>query len=69
MNKYYSEMCLLEQPFFKDEAVTVEKLLQAKTGEIGEKVSVRRFVRFALGEGMEKKVNDLAAEVAEQLAA
>lgn len=67
MGKFYSEFCLLEQPFIKDETVTIEKLLQAKTGEIGEKVSVRRFVRFELGEGMQKKVNDLAAEVAEQL--
>ncbi len=67
MSKYYSEYCLLEQPFIKDETTTIEKLLQAKTGEIGEKISVRRFARFELGEGMQKKVNDLAAEVAEQL--
>lgn len=69
MSKYYGEFCLLEQPFIKDENTTIEKLLQAKTSEIGEKVSIRRFVRFELGEGMEKKVHDLAAEVAEQLAA
>ena len=67
MGKFYSEFCLLEQPFIKDETVTIEKLLQAKTGEIGEKVTLRRYARFELGEGLEKKVNDLAAEVAEQL--
>lgn len=67
MSKYYSEMCLLEQPFIKDETVTIEKMLQGKTGEMGEKISVRRFTRFELGEGMEKRVNDLAADVAEQL--
>jgi len=67
MSKYYSEMCLLEQPFIKDETVTIEKMLAGKTGEIGEKITVRRFARYELGEGLEKKVHDLAAEVAEQL--
>ncbi len=67
LGKFYSEVCLLEQPFIKDETVTIEKILQAKTGEIGEKVTVRRFVRFELGEGLEKKTKDFAEEVAEQL--
>lgn len=67
MSKYYGEVCLLEQPFIKDETVTIEKMLAAKTGEIGEKISIRRFARFVLGEGLEKKVHDLAAEVAEQI--
>ena len=67
MSKYYSEYCLLEQAFIKDETTTIEKLLQAKTGEIGEKVSVRRFARFELGEGIEKVTKDFAEEVAEQL--
>lgn len=69
MGKYYNEFCLLEQPFIKDETVTIEKLLQAKTGEIGEKVTLRRFARFELGEGIEKKTKDFAEEVAEQLQA
>lgn len=67
MGKYYSEVCLLEQPFIKDETVIIEKMLQAKTGEIGEKVTVRRFARFELGEGIEKKTKDFAEEVEEQL--
>ncbi len=67
MSKYYSEYCLLEQPFIKDETVSIEKMLQAKTGEIGEKVSIRRFARYELGEGIEKKSKDFAEEVAEQL--
>ena len=67
MSKYYSEYCLLEQPFIKNEDLTIEKMLQAKTGEIGEKVTVRRFARFELGEGIEKKSKDFAEEVAEQL--
>ncbi len=67
MGKYYSEVCLLEQPFIKDEEKTVEQLLVQKSGEIGEKISVRRFARYELGEGIEKKKTDFAAEVAEQL--
>lgn len=69
LGKFYSEVCLLEQPFIKDEDKTIEKMLAEKTGEIGEKVTLRRFARFELGEGIEKKVHDLGAEVAEQLAA
>lgn len=69
MSKYYGEVCLLEQSFIKDEDKTITQLLTEKTGEIGEKVSLRRFVRFELGEGIEKKVCDFAAEVAEQMGA
>ena len=67
MGKFYSEVCLLEQPFIKDEDKTIEKLLVEKTNEIGEKITIRRFVRYELGEGMEKKAHNLAADVAEQL--
>lgn len=67
MGKFYGEICLLEQAFIKDEDKTIEKLLTEKTAEIGEKITIRRFARYELGEGMEKKSNDLAAEVAEQL--
>lgn len=69
LNKFYAEICLLEQPFIKDEDKTIQQLLAEKTGEIGEKVSVRRFARFVVGEGIEKKQVDYAAEVAEQLGA
>jgi len=67
IKKYYSEVCLLDQPFVKDEDKTIGQLLIEKTGEIGERISVRRFTRYELGEGMEKKEHNLAAEVAEQL--
>lgn len=67
LGKYYSEVCLLEQPFIKDEDKTIEKLLVEKTNEIGEKITIRRFVRYELGEGMEKKTYNLAADVSEQL--
>lgn len=67
INKYYSEICLLEQPFIKDEDKTIEQLLIEKSGEIGEKVSLRRFARYELGEGIEKKETDFVAEVQEQM--
>jgi len=67
MGKFYGEVCLLEQPFIKDEDKTIEALLVEKTGEMGEKITVRRFARYELGEGIEKKKQDFAAEVAEQL--
>lgn len=67
MGKYYSEMCLLEQAFIKDEDKSIEQLLTAISGEIGEKISLRRFVRFEVGDGIEKKSTDFVAEVQEQL--
>jgi elongation factor Ts len=67
MDKYYSEVCLLNQAFIKDEDKIIEALLTEKSGEIGEKITVRRFARYELGEGIEKKSQDFASEVAEQL--
>ncbi len=69
MGRYYSEVCLLEQAFIKDEDKTIEQLLTAATGEIGEKISLRRFVRFEVGEGIEKKKTDFVSEVQEQMGA
>jgi len=68
INKFYGEICLLEQPFIKDDQKTIEEILIAKTGEIGEKISVRRFARFELGEGIEKETKNFAQEVEEQIA-
>ncbi len=67
MSKFYGEICLMEQTFIKDEEKTIEKLLAEKTAEIGEKLSIRRYVRFELGEGIEKPVTDFAAEVGHEL--
>jgi len=63
IQKYYKDVCLLEQPFIKDPDLTVQKMLTEKIAKIGENISIRRFVRFELGEGLEKRQNDLAAEV------
>ncbi len=68
MNKWFSEVCLLEQPFVKDDKKTISDLIAELTGKCGEKVAIRRFVRFQLGEGIEKEEQDFAAEVAAELA-
>jgi len=63
MNKFYGEICLPEQPFIKDEEKTVQKFLSEK----GADIKIKKFVRYELGEGIEKKKPDYAAEVAEQM--
>ncbi|WP_425060887.1 Elongation factor Ts [Sporomusa carbonis] len=63
LEKYYKEVCLLEQPFIKDPDKTVSQLITESIAKIGENISVRRFTRYQLGEGIEKKANDFAAEV------
>lgn len=67
LGKFYQENCLLEQPFVKEQDMSVGDLLVEKIAKIGENISVRRFARFVLGEGLEKRSNDLAAEVEAQL--
>ena len=67
LGKYYGESVLLEQPFVKDPDHTVGEYLAAKIGKIGENIQVRRFARFKLGEGLEKRSEDFAAEVAAQV--
>jgi len=64
VEKFFADVCLLEQPFVKDPDKTIEELVKEKIGTIGENISVRRFVRYQLGEGLAKKETDLAAEVA-----
>ena len=68
IKKYYEEVCLLDQPFVKDPSMTIKQLLTEATLKIGEKLSIRRFVRYELGEGMEKRNENLAEEVAKQMA-
>ena len=67
LEKYYKEVCLLDQPYIKDPDVTISDLVKGKIAKIGENISIRRFVRYQLGEGIEKKEEDFAAEVAAQL--
>lgn len=67
LEKFYADVCLLDQPFIKDEDKTIAELLTQKTSEIGEKITVRRFTRYELGEGIEKEKTDFVAEVTAQL--
>ena len=64
---YYDENCLLCQKFVKDPSKTVEEMVVGATATIGEKISVRRFVRYEMGEGLQKKTENLADAVAEQV--
>lgn len=66
MSKFYEEYCLMEQQFIKDPDKKISDLLNEKVGQIGENISIRRFVRFELGEGMEKKQDNFAEEVMSQ---
>ncbi len=66
LEKYFSDVCLYEQAFVKDPDRTVQQLVTETIAQLGENLNIRRFARFALGEGIEKKEKDLAEEVAAQ---
>ncbi|MEW6697904.1 MAG: translation elongation factor Ts [Bacillota bacterium] len=67
IEKYYKEVCLLEQPFIKDSDKTVQQVINEIIAKIGEKIDVRRFTRYEMGEGLQKRQDDFAAEVAAQI--
>jgi len=67
IEKYYKETCLLEQPFIKDTEKTVQDLLNDKIMKMGENISVRRFVRYEVGEGLAKKEQNFVDEVMSQI--
>lgn len=67
IEKYYKEICLMDQPFVKDPDKTIDQMVKEQIAAIGENISIRRFVRYEMGEGLEKKSEDFAAEVAEQM--
>ncbi len=64
LNKFYEENVLLDQPFVKDPSKTVGDLVAEKISSIKENITIRRFTRYKMGEGIEKKTDDFAAEVA-----
>jgi elongation factor Ts len=66
ISKWKQEVCLLDQPWVKDDKRTISALQQELVAKIGENVKIRRFSRYELGEGLEKKTDDFAAEVAKQ---
>lgn len=63
MKKLFNEVCLLNQPFLKNGEITVQDLLNELSLKLGEKIVIRRFVKFNLGEGLEKKKDNFAEEV------
>ena len=64
LNKFYEENVLVDQPFVKDPSKTISELVAEKIASIKENISIRRFTRYKMGEGIEKKADDFAAEVA-----
>ena len=64
LKKFYEDSCLLEQKFIKDDSKTMAQVVTEAVSTIGENIKIRRFARFELGEGLEKKTDDFAAEVA-----
>ncbi len=67
IEKYYKEVCLMEQPFVKDSEKTISTLVKEQIAAIGEKISVRRFVRYEMGEGLQKRQDNFAEEVMSQM--
>jgi elongation factor Ts len=67
IDKRLKELSLLDQPFIKDQSISVDEYVKQHIAQLGENIQVRRFVRFVLGEGIEKKEEDFAAEVAAQM--
>ncbi len=67
IEKYYEQVCLLDQKFIKNPDVKVEELLHEKISKIGENLKIRRFARFEVGEGLEKREEDFAEEVSKQM--
>jgi len=66
ISKWMKEICLLDQPWVRDDKKTIRDLQQELVAKLGENVRVRRFTRFELGEGLEKKQDNFAEEVARQ---
>lgn len=67
VEKYFKEVCLLDQPFIKEGDKTINDVVLEATVKMGEKVSIRRFTRYQLGEGIEKKQENFADEVMSQI--
>ncbi len=68
IEKFYREVCLVEQDYVRDPDITVGELLERTAKETGRELEIERFVRYQLGEGIERKTTNLAEEVAEQIA-
>ena len=67
INKFYEDNVLLDQPFVKDTAKSVADLVTEKVAKTGERIAIRRFTRYKMGEGLERRVDDFGGEVASML--
>jgi len=67
VKKFYEEVCLLDQPFVKDPSKTIKDIVNEAVLTIGEKISIRRFTRYEMGEGLEKRSDNFAEEVMSQM--
>src|SRR6266550_479429 len=67
LNKFYEETVLLDQPFVKDPSKTVGELVTEKVSKTGERITIRRFTRYKMGEGLDKRGDDFGGEVASLL--
>ena len=67
VKKFYEEVCLLDQPFVKDPSKTIKDIVNDAVLTIGEKISIRRFTRYEMGEGLEKRSDNFAEDVAAQM--
>ena len=67
IGKLYKEICLLEQPFVKQPDMTISDYIKENIAVIGENISIRRFTRYQMGEGLEKKQENFAEEIAKQI--
>ena len=67
VKKFYEDVCLLEQPFVKDPSKTIKDIINEAILTIGEKISIRRFTRYEMGEGLEKRSDNFAEEVMSQM--
>jgi elongation factor Ts len=67
VKKYYEEFCLVNQAFVKDPSLTIEKVVKSYSDKMGKTLSIKRFTRFEMGEGLEKRSDNFAEEVAAQM--
>jgi len=67
LSKYFKEICLLEQPYVKDPDKTIDQLVKETIAKLGENINIRRFVRYEMGEGLEKRQDNFAEEVMSQV--
>ena len=67
VKKYLQEVCLLDQVYFRDGSKTIREYLNETIGKIGEKITIRRFVRYEMGEGLQKKEENFADEIQKQI--